>query len=309
MSRFVALTGKTAAMARSAVHLYFEPLSPLVNAVSTFSTGTSLTGALLALPPTDRLWRTVERSRQQLRDAQRSRQGSRIDAAMAELDAELEELDQLTRVVDGEYREMAARWSCRADSNAQLLGTFYYQASMSSSLTVAAWLLVALEAVVATTIGVLFLGLSIATAVPFGAGMALVLFSATAAVADVTILGKHEGDPRVARDALVRQMLLWGPACLGVLGALLMGRTVEAVAPAAGLLLGVFAVISPVLAGLFRTGARLMGWSRDLTRRIDELADLRSTVRSLRVEAAVLRNEHRSPEPPFGRPTRAITIE
>jgi hypothetical protein len=234
---------------------------------------------------------------------------SEARAALAWSEAASQEMERLRRVSEADYEELMERWHANVGDHKLTVRPLYYQTLLSGWFRTAAWLLTAMEVALAA----LFLSTSfqfdLVIAVGIGALVTLILTMGATVILSALILAGLESQPIRARQVLLPQIVVIGFAIFALVGAILFARVSGA---ASTKLLEYFLVclvmMTPVLVGLLQSGARLFGWSNELTRHQQRLEELKIEVDSLTVYLDVLLKDGPEESLPLGTGRRQRTV-
>ena len=180
-----------------------------------------------------------------------------------------------------EWRWLYAIWypTAMAPVAATAPTALYYPAILASILTLGAWLMILLEGLFSGLMTVLVTDVPIWVAAVVGFSMAVLLAYGFKAVF-MMIVARYQTEPKVARDTILKLLLVFGVIEVLTLSLALLIRGTSAeswigyIAWAFGPSLGVLSVVTPIISGLCFGCAQLYSWSGDLSRELEDLTRL-----------------------------------
>lgn len=296
MSTIAGFRRRTVESAEAAARLYFEPLSILTNLIAPVKRRES--GPLprfrpLSIDSTSHWEKRLAHWRRLVAQSG-STADRRVLAEMAlswSADAS-RELEHLRSVGEADYKELMDQDQGHVSfADNKLAGRF----------STGAWLLTAIE------VGLVALFLSarfqFEALIAVGIGLFVTLILTTGAVATLSalILAGLENQPTRARQVLLPQIAVIGFSIFALGGAIFFARVNGSVSAKLLEYFLIFLVaMTPILVALLRSGARLFGWSNELTREKQRLAALKFEIDSLTADLKALVQDAPQESVPLG---------
>ncbi|PYT03067.1 MAG: hypothetical protein DMF60_19505, partial [Acidobacteria bacterium] len=196
------------------------------------------------------------------------------------------ELELLRKASEADYVDLMEQWhaSVSRPEHKMAVRPLYYQTLLSVWFRAAAWMLTAVEVGLVAFFLSSNLQFEFFVAVGIGAIVILILTTGATATFSALILAGLESQPTRARQILLPQIAVIGSSVFLLVGALLFARvTGHMSAQLFQYFLVGLMTMTPVFVALLESGARLFGWSSELSRRQQKLEALRIEIDTLSI--------------------------